>query len=271
MAEYAMNKYEVSEHRACRLLNLSRTVYRYEKKDCHNEEVKVVLNSLIEKHPRYGFYKLYSKIRQMGHLWNHKRVYRIYCALGLNLRKKPKKRKLVREKQSLEAPLVLNKSWSLDYMTDAFDNGKRFRTANVLDDCNREALGIKASVSLPAVRVTDFLDDIACSRGYPLKLRLDNGPENISREMRRWAKNHNVEIVYIQPGKPAQNAYIERFNRTYREEVLDMYLFKDIDHVQRITDEWVAEYNHERPHEALGDLTPKQFANRQNSSIYSLY
>ena len=114
----------------------------------------------------------------------------------------------------------------MDFMSDALLNGRRFRTVNVIDDCNREALGIKASVSLPTRRVTELLDFIAYQRGYPLQLRLDNGPENISKEMVAWAKKHGVHIHYIQPGKPAQNAYIERFNRTYREEVLNMYLFK---------------------------------------------
>jgi len=138
-------------------------------------------------------------------------------------------------------------------------NGRRFRTVNVIDDCNREALGIRAGFSLPAERVTEFLDEIAGVRGYPLELRVDNGPENISSVMSNWAAIHNVTIRFIQPGKPAQNAYIERFNRTYREEVLDMHLFHDINHVQAMTDEWLMTYNSERPHESLGNLTPYQF------------
>ena len=156
-------------------------------------------------------------------------------------------------------------------MGDALMNGKRFRTVNVLDDCNREALGIKASFSLPAERVTEFLDQIADGRGYPEQLRVDNGPENISHTMVDWAKKHGVNILYIQPGKPAQNAYIERFNRTYREEILNMYLFRDINEVQKITDRWREEYNGERPHQSLGHLTPYEFSNLKISSISAMY
>lgn len=218
-----------------------------------------MLKKLAEKHRRYGFKKMFQKIRQHGYQWNHKRVYRVYCAMQLNLRRKPKKRLPSREKIALVQPGRMNVSWSMDFMCDALISGRRFRTMNVIDDCNREALGIKVSVSLPAKRVTEFLDLIALQNGYPLQIRLDNGPENISKAMVTWAKKHGVHIHYIQPGKPAQNAYIERFNRTYREEVLDMYLFRNITDAQAITDKWLREYNSERPHESLGNLTPKGY------------
>lgn len=243
----------------CKLLNISRSVYHYEPKLANDNEIQQMLKKLAEKHRRYGFKKMFQKIRQYGYQWNHKRVYRVYCAMQLNLRRKPKKRLPSREKIALAQPGRMNVSWSMDFMCDALINGRRFRTMNVIDDCNREALGIKVSVSLPAKRVTEFLDLIAFQHGYPLQIRLDNGPENISKAMVTWAKKHGVHIHYIQPGKPAQNAYIERFNRTYREEVLDMYLFRNITDVQVITDKWLREYNSERPHESLGNLTPKGY------------
>lgn len=235
-----------------------------------DDAIKEVLKGLADKHRRYGFEKMFRKIRQRGFRWNHKRVYRVYCEMKLNLRRKPKKRLPAREKVALAQPEKINMSWSLDFMSDALRSGRRFRTVNVLDDCNREALGIKASISLPAKRVTEFLDFIANRRGYPLQVRVDNGPELLSAEFTGWAKKHNVHIRYIQPGKPAQNAYIERFNRTYREEVLDMFLFKNINEVQSITDRWRKEYNNERPHEALGHLTPQAFMG-QSVSTYALY
>jgi putative transposase len=250
---------------------LSRTVYFYQPKLAEDEEIKNVLKELANKHCRYGFKKMFHKIRQSGHRWNHKRVYRVYCDMQLNLRRKPKKRLPKREKMALMQPHQMNQSWSMDFMSDALMTGTRFRTVNVIDDCNREALGIKANKSLPAKRVIEFLDFIAFSRGYPMQLRVDNGPENISKEMQAWAKKQGVHIHYIQPGKPAQNAYIERFNRTYREEVLDMYLFKNIADVQAITDEWMVEYNNERPHESLGNLSPKKFIEKQLISINALY
>lgn len=252
------------------MLNISRSVYHYKPKLANDIEIKQTLKELAEKHRRYGFKKMFHKIRQRGYQWNHKRVYRVYCDMRLNLRRKPKKRLPSREKIALAQPGRMNMSWSMDFMSDALINGRRFRTVNVIDDCNREALGIKANVSLPAKRVIEFLDLIACQHGYPLQLRLDNGPENISRDMAAWAKKHGIHIHYIQPGKPAQNAYIERFNRTYREEVLDMYLFRNIAAVQAITDKWLREYNNDRPHESLGNLTPKGFK-RQLVSTNALY
>jgi putative transposase len=257
--------------RACKLLNISRSVYGYRCKKKEDAEIRKLLQTLAEKYKRYGFEKMFQKIRQRGFGWNHKRIYRVYCEMKLNLRRKPKKRLPSREAVKLMQPKAINMSWSLDYMGDALMNGKRFRTANVLDDCNREALGIKASFSLPAERVTEFLDQIAENRGYPKQLRVDNGPENISHVMVDWAKKHNVSILYIQPGKPAQNAYIERFNRTYREEILNMYLFRNISEVQHITEKWRQEYNDERPHQSLGHLTPKEYGNLTNSSNCRLY
>lgn len=266
-----MRAHEASFYRACRLLKLSRTVYRYEQKRINDADIKVVLETLCSKYHRYGFDKLFAKIRQMGYSWNHKRVYRVYRDMRLNLRKRPKKRLPSRNKITLEQPNNMNVSWSMDFMSDALFSGKKFRTVNLIDDCNREALGIRASVSLPAIRVTEFLDSIAFSHGYPAQLRLDNGPENISKEMTRWAEKHQVHIHYIQPGKPAQNAYIERFNRTYREEVLSMHLFKNIVEVQAITDNWVQEYNTQRPHQSLGNLTPHAYRQTLQNSIYPLY
>lgn len=236
-----------------------------------DSQIEDTLSKLAEKYRRYGFRKLFQKIRQLGHTWNHKRVYRIYCHMQLNLRRKPKKRLPSREKIILTAPLESNISWSMDFMSDALKGGRRFRTVNVIDDFNREVLGIKASFSLPAKHVTDFLDFIAFKRGYPCQLRVDNGPENISKEMVTWSQTHGVQIKYIQPGKPAQNAFIERFNRTYREEVLDMYLFNDIKEVQEITDQWMNEYNTERPHESLKNLSPRQYMMTQEYSTNLLY
>ncbi len=262
MASYIIEKYGATKHRACRLIGLSRSVFSYQVQKRDDSIIASKLKELTTKHKRYGFRKVFYKLKALGFAWNHKRVYRIYCALKLNLKRKPKKRLPLREKVSLTVPKTVNQSWSLDYMSDALITGKKFRTANVIDDCNREALGIKASTSLPSRHVTQFLNDIALQRGYPQQIRMDNGPENISKNMKTWAKEHNITLQYIQPGKPAQNGYIERFNRTYREEVLDMCLFRNIQEVQLITDQWINEYSTERPHHSLGNLTPHEYANQ---------
>ena len=224
---------------------------------------------LAAQHPTYGFQKLFNLIRLKGGAFNHKRVYRIYCGLKLNLRIKPKKRLAPRTKVTLVQPEGLNLCWSLDFMSDALTNGRRIRTANVIDDCNREGLGILVAYSLPSRRITRWLDQLALTRGYPQGIRVDNGPENVSHHLQGWAKSHGIVIQYIQPGKPAQNAYIERFNRSYREAVLDSYLFESIQEAQMKTNVWLKHYNEERPHESLNNLSPRNFICKlnQNNSI----
>jgi len=162
--------------------------------------------------------------------------------------------------QALAVPGRANQTWSLDFMSDALANGRAFRTLNVIDDFNREALWIEVDTSLPAERVVRVLEQLLEWRGQPTRIRMDNGPELISHRLESWAKDHQIEPLHIQPGKPAQNAYIERFNRTYREEVLDAYLFDNLKEVRLITERWLEDYNTIRPHEALQGLPPRQFA-----------
>lgn len=215
---------------------------------------------LSSAHLSWGFDKMMNKIKAQGHIWNHKRVYRVYCEMRLNLRTKPKKRLPTREALSLVQPIHPNECWSIDFMSDALSNGRRFRTLNVMDDYNREALLIKPSISLPASYVTRLLDQLAGIRGYPRRVRVDNGPEFISQTFKSWAAQHQIDTQYIQPGKPAQNGFIERFNRTYREDVLGLYLFESLDEVTVITKRWMDDYNNARPHEAIGNLAPRDFA-----------
>lgn len=217
--------------------------------------IKSELLSLATRYPTYGFRSLYGLLRNEGHDWNHKRIRRIYCELGLNLKRKAKKRLAPRTAVQLEVPSQPNQTWSIDFMHDALVGGRRFRTMNVIDDHRRECLGIKVAFSMPSVVATSHLDQIAGSRGYPGCIRLDNGPEHISEHFAKWANSHGITLQFIQPGKPAQNAYIERFNRTYREAILDMYLFDNLQEVKQLTKEWINHYNFERPHQAL-DMKP---------------
>ncbi|MCI0552233.1 MAG: integrase core domain-containing protein [Anaerolineae bacterium] len=152
-----------------------------------------------------------------------------------------------------------NQSWSLDFMSDSLSNGRAFRTLNILDDYNRAALWIEVNTSIPAERVIRVLDVVLLWRGTPHQIRMDNGPELISQRLAEWAQEHHIEMAHIQPSKPAQNAYIEGFNRTFREEVLDAYLFDDLQEVRAITEDWLRQYNTIRPCEALQDLTPHQY------------
>lgn len=239
---------------------MSRSGFRYQAKKPDDREIQIELQAIAERKPRWGFKKMFAYLKNQGFRWNHKRVYRVYCEMKLNLRVKPKKRLPSRDPKPLVVPEAANISWSLDFMSDSLESGRAFRTLNVIDDFNREALWIEIDTSLPAERVIRVLEILALWRGYPQQLRIDNGPELISHKLAAWAKKHKVELAFIQPGKPAQNAYIERFNRTYREDILDAYLFSTIQEVQAITEDWLEEYNTVRPHAALGGLPPYQYA-----------
>ncbi|WP_265389981.1 IS3 family transposase [Klebsiella pneumoniae] len=259
LVSYLTAQFSMSIRQACRILSLSRTVYFYQPDTRRDEPVIQALSELAERYPRYGFKKLFQMLRRQGNRWNHKRVHRIYCLLKLNFRRKGKQRLPVRNPAPLATPEALNQSWSIDFMHDALVCGRRFRTFNVVDDFNREALAIEIDLNIPAQRVVRVLDRIVANRGYPLKMRMDNGPELVSLALAQWAEEHGVQLEFIKPGKPTQNPFIERFNRTYRTEILDFYLFRTLNEAREITERWVTEYNSERPHESLNDLTPEEY------------
>ena len=179
--------------------------------------------------------------------------------MKLNLRRKAKRRLPTRAPEPLTVPNSLGHTWSMDFMSDKLHNNIRFRTFNVIDDYNRELLGIDIGTSIPSLRVIRYLDQLAQCHGYPNKIRVDNGSEFTSSIFTDWAAANNILIEYIKPGCPYQNAYIERFNRSYRNEVLDCYLFNNLNEVRQLTDKWIEVYNHERPHDSLGNMTPAEF------------
>lgn len=247
MAQRAVSEKAISIRLACLVFSVSETCYRYQAKLTHqNIEIADWLIRLTHNHRNWGF------------RWNHKRVYRIYRELELNLRIKPKKR-LVRDKpQPLAVPETMNVSWSMDFMHDQLSDGRNYRLLNIIDDFNREGLGIEVDLSLPAERVIRTLDQIIEWRGKPCSIRCDNGPEYISEKLGAWAVKHGIKLNFIQPGNPQQNAYIERYNRTVRYDWLAQYLFESIAAVQDYATQWLWHYNNERPNMGLGGMTPKQ-------------
>jgi putative transposase len=252
-------------------VQVSRCAYRHPPKKSTDEPIVQELRQLVDRQPRWGCDKMTDYLRNQGHLWNHKRIRRVYRAMALHLKRKPKKRLPARVPQTLVVPVQANQTRSLDFMSDALSNGRAFRTLNVIDDYNREALWIEVDTSLPAEQVVRVLEQLLDWRGKPARIRMDNGPELISQRLESWAQEKYIELLHIQPGKPAhavpaslrENAYIERFNRTYREEVLDAYLFDDLEEVRLITERWLEDYNTIRPHEALQGVSPRQFAPQQ--------
>lgn len=254
----------MSVSRGCQCVGLSRATYYQAPVDWRVRDAEVIdaLNRLVEAYPRWGFWKYFYRLRALGRGWTHKHVYRVYCALSLNQARRTKRRLPERERIPLLVPERANQVWSADFMSDALYQGPRFRTFNIIDDFNREGLAIEVDTSLRAARILRVLDRLKKERGLPDVLRVDNGPEFLSQILVDWAKENGVLIQHIQPGKPNQNAYIERFNRTYRNEVLDLYLFRDLGEVREITSRWLVSYNEQRPHDALGGLPPVVYANK---------
>lgn len=267
-----MAERKVSIGRSCRAVGMSRAAWYKSPQDRleRDREVIKVLTRLTEANNRWGFWQSYQQIRLEGYGWNHKRVYRVYCQLGLNHKRRTSKRIPSRERQSLDTPQVPNEVWAVDFMSDALYVGRRFRTLNVLDEGIREALAIEIDTSLPGERVVRVLERLCAWRGTPKAIRCDNGPELISKALVDFCAERGIAIRYIQPGKPNQNGLIERFNRTYREEVLNCYLFENLEQVRMITDEWLTKYNEQRCHDALGGLPPTIFRERQTTK-YSTY
>ncbi len=259
--------HEMSERRACTSVRLSRTVYRYEPLPNRDIEIGEALQQLASKHPEMGFGKFFGMLRRQGKSWNHKRVHRVYCRIKLNKRRKHKRRLPVRNPAPLSVPEAVNECWSADFMSDALWDGRRFRTFNVVDDYNREALSIEVDLSLPSQRVVRVLDRIAEWRGLPQRLRFDNGPEFTAIAVAEWAEQNDVELEFIKPGKPMQNGFIERFNRTYREAVLNMYIFETLTDVRSQTEKWLETYNHHRPHDSLGGMPPSEYLTKTITRI----
>ena len=257
---YAIKEHGLSERQACQTLNLSRSVFRYQSMRPDDSAIKKELLALAAQKPRWGFGMMLAYLKRNCHDWNHKRIRRVYCELHLNLRVKPRKRLPKRNPQPLVQPEHANQSWSLDFMSDSLASGRAFRTLNILDDFNREALWIEVDTSLPAERVIRVLEMLISWRGCHGQIRMDNGPELISHRLEQWAEERKITLAHIQPGKPAQNAFIERFNRTFREDVLDAYLFSSLTEAREIAEVWLEEYNAIRPHKALQGLSPYQYA-----------
>jgi putative transposase len=260
MAKKAVTDRGVCIRAACDAFRISESCYRYERKrDAENDEVANWLIKLTDNHRNWGFGLCYLYLRNVkGFKWNHKRMYRIYKELELNLRIKPRKR-LVREKpEALTVPQAINQVWSMDFMHDQLEDGRKFRLFNVIDDFNREAIGMEVDFSLPSERVIRELKQIISWRGRPQVIRCDNGPEYISSAIQNWASEWGIRLEYIQPGNPQQNAYVERFNRTVRYEWLSQYYWSDLAEVQDSATKWMWSYNHDRPNMALGGFTPKQ-------------
>jgi len=218
------------------------------------------LRALAEERPRFGYRRLWVLLRREGFAVNPKRVYRLYRLDGLQVRRKKRKRVAVARRRALELPTRPNERWSMDFICDQLADGRRFRTLNVVDDFTRESLAIEVGSSMPGTVVVRTLETVAAERGYPRTIVMDNGPEFAGRALDAWAHEHGVELAFIRPGKPIENAFAESFNGKFRDECLNEHWFLNLHHARSIIETWRREYNEERPKKALGGITPAQYA-----------
>ncbi|OBS09263.1 integrase [Acidihalobacter prosperus] len=262
MAQQTVAVRGVSVRLVCAAFRISETCYRYQATlSDENAEIADWLVKLTAQGSDWGFGRCFHYLRNVEHQgWNHKRVYRIYCALALNLRIKPRRRLKRQTPEPLKEPIKPDQVWSMDFMHDQLSDGRCFRLFNVIDDYRREGLAIEAGFSLPTLRVIRVLDQLLEWRRKPTAIRCDNGPEFVSHEFVSWAMRRDIRIDYIQPGKPQQNAYIERANRTIRYSWLSKHLFDSLEEVQDYATQWLWFYNHRRPHKANGGKPPLMVA-----------
>jgi putative transposase len=260
VVEYIKQTHSLSERRACELSSLPRSSFRYQPKPDQNAELRVRLRELAEKRRKFGAPRLHTMLRREGHLINHKRTERIYREEGLSLRLKRRKKRISHLRVVMDRPERINQHWSMDFVSDSLYNGRRFRVLTIVDDLSRECPALEADHSLTGKRVARVLGRIALTRGLPDIITVDNGPEFISKALDLWAYENKFKLRFIQPGKPVQNAYIESFNGKFREECLNEHVFVSLNSAQQIIETWRQDYNSERPHSSLNDLTPEEFA-----------
>ena len=255
---------------ACEIVGLGRASFYRPPRDWRKADAAVIdaLNKQLSKSPQAGFWKCYDRIRLQGYRFNHKRVYRVYCAMGLNIKRRAKRVLPKRQPKPLEVMERPNHQWALDFMHDSLYCGRGFRLLNVLDEGTRECLAIEIDTSLPASRVVRVLERLQDQRGLPTQIRLDNGPELIAAELVDWCDQHSIELAYIAPGKPQQNGFVERFNGSLRRELLNAYLFETLHQVREMAWVWMLDYNDDRPHDSLGKLPPTLYWQKlENSTL----
>jgi putative transposase len=261
--------FQMSERRACRVIGLARSTCRQPVPVATDGALRQRLCRLAAERPRFGYRRLHVLLGREGIVVNHKRLFRVYRQEGLAVRRKRRKR-VAQQRRVLLAPATrLNQRWSMDFVGDSLADGRPFRCFTLVDDCSRESPTIVVDHSLPGERIVRELDAVAAERGYPEMIVMDNGPEFAGKALDAWAYRHGVKLHFIRPGKPVENAYIESFNGKFRDECLNEHWFLGLDHAREVIEGWRWDYDHVRPHSALGNLTPAEFARRARAELRS--
>jgi putative transposase len=260
VVSYLQRQHHFSERRACAISGAARATVRYQSVAVNAAPMRERLRTLALARPRFGYRRLTVLLRREYGAVNHKRVYRWYRQEGLQVRRQRRKRVTVTNRVVPPAPDRAGEQWAMDFMRDTLANGRSFRTLNVVDACTRECLAIEVDTSLPGLRVARVLDRLIAGHGIPQTIRVDNGPEFAGKVLDAWAYAKGVHLDFIEPGKPTQNGLLESFNGKFRDECLNQHWFRDLPEARQLIEGWRIDYNHERPHSALGNRTPQEFA-----------
>jgi len=247
----------ISERKACEIVSINRTVYRHNKVD-KDAELADNIRKIAAKKKRYGYRRITHELRKTQKV-NHKKVYRIYSGLNLKYRIKSSKKRYCGEKKPMILPIGMNERWSMDFVSDSLYDGRKFRVFNLLDDYTRESIVQHADLSISGLRLVRIFDDLKKTRKLPKQIVCDNGTEFTSKAFIKWAHENNVELCFIDKGKPTQNAFVESFNGKFRDECLNEEWFMNLSYARYKIAEWRFEYNSERPHSSLGGISPYEF------------
>lgn len=246
--------------RACGLIGISRSLYGYRSRRPGIAGLRERICELAGEKRRYGYRRIHLLLGREGWRVNRKRTYRLYREAGLMVRRRKRKRIGLFERKPLPKPSAVNRSWSMDFVADGLCDGRKLRCLTIVDDYSRECPAIEVDTSITGRRVVAVLERLAELRGLPLSITVDHGPEFEGQVLDAWAYQHGVQLNFIRPGKPIENAYIESFNGRFRDECLNEHWFVTMAHAREVIEKWRIEYNTERPHSSLGDLTPEQYA-----------
>jgi putative transposase len=249
----------VSQRRACRLVNLHRSVGRYNALDQNDKPLKEKIISLAHERKRFGYRRIHILLKKEGFKVNHKRVYRLYSESDLKVRRRGGRKRALGSRLPIKQLNSPNERWSLDFVSDALADGRRIRILTIVDDFTRECLKMVVDTSLSGKRVVRELSSLIIHKGVPKAIVSDNGTEFTSHAILKWSQEVDVEWQYIQPGKPMQNGYIESFNGKLRDECLNENWFISLQEAKEIIEKWRFDYNHVRPHSSLNGLSPQQF------------
>ena len=255
--------------RACGLVQISRSLYRYRSRRPPCADLRERICEIAAAKRRYGYRRVHIMLRREGWAVNRKLTYRLYREAGLAVRRRKRKRIGPFERKPLPKPEAANQSWSMDFVSDGLADGRRLRCLTIVDDCTRECVAIEVDTSITGTRVKAVLERLADVRGLPRSITVDHGPEFEGQVLDAWAYERGVQLSFIRPGKPNENAYIESFNGKFRDECLNEHWFITMAQARRTIEAWRIEYNTERPHSSLGDLTPEEFATRHREAVLS--